>query len=282
MDLDLEALDRAIPTPRALARTYRHRSYDDPWGVVVDYRRVMDARERDPDAGSAALATRLDLPRSRIRPWVDDGARPAPVAAIHTAAGRGWFVDDISLAATEGTALATLVAWVFAGGSITREFVPRFVLRSSDRYESLARLANAAEYLGIDLTERVRDETRANEYVPATDASVLGRVLHAAGAPVGPKGAQELALPAWIVDGPMNVKRAAAVTYLGERMVPAGVSRVFQHRWASASDAFLGQVGALLVEVCGGSYVVKHEHLRLDVEATRAAERLLGEYTEWP
>lgn len=282
MEPDLGLLERAIPTPAALARTYGHRSYDDPWEAVLDYWRVMEAAEAHSTEGSAALASRLDLPRSRIRPWLDDGSIPPPAAAIRTAHSRGWFVDDLSLPAIEGTALATLVTWVFAGGSITRDFVPQFVLRESDRYESLGRLADAASYLDVDLAERQRMAGRSNEFVPSTDASVFGRVLHAAGAPVGPKPEQELALPDWIVDGPMNVKRAAAVTYLGERMGPAGLSGVLQHRWPSASEWFLHQVGELLVDVCGGSFTVKHDHLRLDIEATRTANGLLQEYTEWP
>lgn len=282
MDIELAILKGSIPQPRALARTYSHRSYDDPWEVVTDYVSVMEAKDRHPDKGSAAIATLLDLPRSRIRPWLDTDAEPAPVSAIRTAYDRGWFVDDFSLPATEGTALATFVMWIFAGGSITKDFVPQFVLRSSDRYESLGRLADAATYLGIELHERQRVESRANEYVPSTDASVFGRVLHAAGAPVGPKSSQQLELPEWIIDGPRNVQRAAAVTYIGERMGPAGLSGVLQHRWESASEAFLHQVGQLLVDICGGSYVVKHDHLRLDVEATRSAETLLTRYSEWP
>lgn len=282
MDIDLAVLERSVPTPKALARTYDHRSYDDSWEVVKDYERVMDTRDRHPGKGSAALSTMLELPRSRIRPWLDSDAKPAPVAAIETAASRGWFVDDYSLPATEGTALATFVMWIFAGGSINRDFVPQFVLRSSARFESLGRLADAADYLDIELIERHRGDGRANEYVPSIETSLFGRVLHAAGAPVGSKATQHLDVPEWIRDGPLNVQRAAAVTYMGERMGPAGLSGVLQHRWERASEAFLEKVGELLVEVCGGSYVVKHDHLRLDVEATRSAKRLLSEYSEWP
>lgn len=283
MEIDLAILEGAIPTPRALARTYGHRSYDDPWEVVTDYARVMEAKERYPKKGSAALSTLLDLPRSRIRPWLDSDAAPAPVTAVRIAYDCGWFVDDeFSLPATEGTALATFVMWIFAGGSITQEFVPQFVLRSSDRYESLGRLADAAAYVDLELTERQRGDSRPNEYVPATNASIFGRVLHAAGAPVGPKTSQSLELPEWIADGPRNVQRAAAVTYIGERMTPAGLSGVLQHRWESASEDFLEEVGELLVAVCGGEYIVKHDHLRLDIEATKSAERLLAEYGQWP
>lgn len=281
MEPDLAVLKRALPDPQALARTYPARSYDDPWEAVTDYWRVMETASTHPELGSGAIATRLDLPRSRIRPWLD-GARPDPVDAILTAHERGWFIDDFSLPATEGTALATFVTWVFTGGSISLEYRPQFVLRASDRTESHDRLTDAAEFLGVELREIERLPGRSNEFVPTVDAATFGRLLAAAGAPVGEKATLSLRLPEWIVDGPMNVKRAAAVTYVGERMSPAGVSNVFQNRWDGASDRFLDQVGQLLVDVFGGEYVVKHSHLRLDIEASTEARRVLEEYTRWP
>jgi len=42
-----------------------------------------------PELGSSALATRLKLPRSRIRPWLE-GSVPDPVRAIERATAYGW------------------------------------------------------------------------------------------------------------------------------------------------------------------------------------------------
>lgn len=281
MATDLALLEGATPPPAALARTYASRSYDDPWRAVVDYHRVIDAARADETLGSTALARRFDLPRSRVRAWLE-GSKPAPVAAIETADARGWFVDDFSLPATEGTALATFVMWAVVGGSISHEYRPQFVLRASDREHSQTRLEDAAAFLGIDLVEVERLEGRSNEFVPREDAAVFGRLLAAAGAPVGPVSEASLALPWWIANGPRNVKRAAAVTYAGERLSPAGLSGVLQHRWPAAPTTFLQTVGALLVDVFGGSYTVENDHLRLDIEATRSARRVLAEYTRWP
>ena len=82
-------------TPKDLARTYRSRSYADPWELVEDYWRVLESAARRPELGSQALASRLDLPRSRIRPWIRKPnadrkpARPDPVRAIQVAEGHG-------------------------------------------------------------------------------------------------------------------------------------------------------------------------------------------------
>ena len=53
---------------QALARTYDHPSYEDPWGVIEDYKRVQEYHAEHPDVGSHAVAQALDLPRGRIRP----------------------------------------------------------------------------------------------------------------------------------------------------------------------------------------------------------------------
>lgn len=67
-----------------LARTCTHPSYDDPYDAVLDYQRVQTIAADNPDKGAAAIATIVELPRSRIRPWLD-GGMPDPVRAIATA-----------------------------------------------------------------------------------------------------------------------------------------------------------------------------------------------------
>jgi hypothetical protein len=76
-------------TEEALARTYSHPSYADPYEVVEDYRRVAEYRLSHPDAGSTAVARALELPRSRVRPWLD-GSAPDPVHAVQDAQRNGW------------------------------------------------------------------------------------------------------------------------------------------------------------------------------------------------
>lgn len=73
-------LDSQLITPKRLARTYDGGYYDDAWTVVEQYRQVMAYSSRHPNMGSGAIASRLNLPRPRVRPWLD-GAVPDPVRA---------------------------------------------------------------------------------------------------------------------------------------------------------------------------------------------------------
>ncbi len=93
----------ATPSPDAVARTYSHPSYDDP---VEDYRRVLEYAAENPTSGSQAIATALDLPRGRIRPWLEDGAMPDAARAIQVADTSGWFVRDLVATTREYTDLA--------------------------------------------------------------------------------------------------------------------------------------------------------------------------------
>lgn len=267
--------DAAIPDPRAVARTYDPSNYSDPWDLVTDYYHVKQEAARRPELGTAALATELDMPRGRIRPWLKDDVTPDPVRALQTAQARDWFLEEDDLETSRGTGLAILVTWVIAGGSINRMFVPYLVCDGEDRHRSLGRLYHAGQSLGIVFRRNDRSDARADEYVPSRDPSALGRVLHAVGAPVGAKTEQRLALPDWIVSGPANVTGAAAATYIAERMTRSGNARVYQHRAETRSDTFLEQIGGLLTEVLGGAYTVRNDYLRLDTTASRNADQLL-------
>jgi len=60
-------------------------------------------------------------PPSRVRPWLD-GGMPDPVRAIQTTEEHGWLGWDAASLSTR--ALNCLVAWIFAGGSTTRQYAP--------------------------------------------------------------------------------------------------------------------------------------------------------------
>jgi hypothetical protein len=62
---------------QVLARTYG--GDRDGWERVTEYQRVLEYTGKHPDKGSSAVASAVGLPRGRIRPWIDDGARPDPV-----------------------------------------------------------------------------------------------------------------------------------------------------------------------------------------------------------
>ncbi len=75
---------------RALARTYDGGAYEDGWAAVLDYQAVMRYASEHPTKGSYAVSSALEIPRSRIRPWIDGDSRPDAVRALEAAEKYGW------------------------------------------------------------------------------------------------------------------------------------------------------------------------------------------------
>lgn len=111
-------------------------------------------------------------------------------------------------------ALTVTVAWMFSGGSINKGFVPAFAVEKRTHW-----LANELlKQLGTGATERHGDDDgRATEVIPATDASVLGRLLVALGAPLGEKANADLHLPSWLAGAPEEFRLAFARMYVTNR-----------------------------------------------------------------
>ncbi|MFC7115836.1 hypothetical protein ACFQH2_13995 [Natronoarchaeum sp. GCM10025703] len=103
-------------TPKSLARTYNVQNRADPWDAVEDYQEYLDVAARHPDSGSSALASKLEMPRGRIRAW-ENGAKPDPARAVEVAEQRGWFEGVDS---DEFAALNQLVAWILSGARSPR------------------------------------------------------------------------------------------------------------------------------------------------------------------
>lgn len=262
-----------IPDSKTLARTYEHPSYQDPWDVVLDYQRVQEATAEHPEKGSHALSSIVELPRSRIRPWIE-GSKPDVVRAVETAEERGWFVRDLS--SLQGHALAGLVAWIFSGGSISDTYyVPHFTLNEQQPTQSERDLSALAERFNLELQVNERESGRATEFVPATDRSVLGRVLAAAGAPVGGKADQrDLQLPAWLKDDPTGVQRTFVAVYAKNRGNRAGEGEVFQISEQRPTQ-YLEELAELVESVAGtGTVRASKGHLHADRTATEVLEQL--------
>lgn len=161
---------------RRLARSYSPASYDDGWHSVLDYRRVMDYRADHPNAGSTEIARECDLPRSRIRPWLN-GSAPDAVRGIQTAEERGLL--DIETGSLQESAAAALVGWCCRHGSLTTDWTPRFVVSGGLEADALHDLGDV---LGIRF-RRAEVGSRVPEFEPREDARVIGRWLHALGVP---------------------------------------------------------------------------------------------------
>ncbi|WP_455448232.1 hypothetical protein [Natrinema thermotolerans] len=245
-----------------LAQTYDGGNYTDAWSAVTGYREVMDYAAEHPDAGSQAIATALDLPRSRVRPWLE-GSAPAPVQGIETARDYGW------LEATYGdpafTALNTLVSDIFSGGSITTEtYTPSFAL--NHRGEE-SHVIDALELAGLEYQVVDRDG-RADEARPTTDASVLGRVLATLGAPVGPKADQRLSLPAYLEDAPASVREQFVFSYLENRAVEHAEKATLTVR-EDRNCEYLEELAALIDDVAGGGVDLRERGIVVSADAAR-------------
>jgi hypothetical protein len=196
---------------RVLARTYGNER--DGWERVEEYRRVREYVDSRPGVNSATVASALDLPRSRIRSWVDGAGRPDPVRAIQLAAERGWLDAEPGDPVFE--ALVVCHAWVYAGGSIAAEnYRPSFAVNGDDPETTLLACLEA---LDLDY-RRYRDDVdrRATEIVPADHGVVLGRYLAGVlDAPTGPKDSETaMGLPGWLSGAPYETRRRWARTYV--------------------------------------------------------------------
>lgn len=81
---------------RRLANTYADRGGQTGWERVEDYREIRRYCAQNPNDGSQAVATAMDMKRGRIRGWVDATSRPEPAHAIEVADQHGWLDYELS------------------------------------------------------------------------------------------------------------------------------------------------------------------------------------------
>lgn len=236
---------------RALAATYDVRSDATAWEVVEQYRAVSEYTNGHPDAGPGSVASALELPRSRIRNWITGDARPHPVRGIETAERYGWL--DLEWAARPLGDLAVAVAWIFAAGSINRQWVPQFTVSP----DSEAIVQTLLDRLGPGATtHHDQDDSRTTELRPAADATVLGRLLHALGAPQGAKHAdRDLSLPPWLGDAPPVIRVAIARAFIANRGTVRDDSSYALHLKSERKPAFYDALETFLWDVAGGGVV---------------------------
>lgn len=199
---------------RELADTYRGGRQVDPWERVEDYRLYLDYAAEHPNRGSSAAASALELPRGRVRAWMN-GSKPDPVRAVEIAERNDWLDLDWENEVFAG--LNILLAWIFSGGSIDRKrFVPMIAVAPDVRLcaERALRVVGA-EQIAVN---RADEKNRATELKPKQHASVLGRYLTVLGAPTGEKSERRsLSLPAYLDHAPWKVRRDFARVYVRNR-----------------------------------------------------------------
>ncbi|SET50782.1 hypothetical protein SAMN04488694_107176 [Natrinema hispanicum] len=214
---------------------------------------------------SHAVATATDTPRPRIRTWIDRGGEPDCVRGLETAREYGWLEADYDN--PEFTALNTLVANVFSGGSITAtNYQPSFAL--NHRGEE-SHVIDAIELAGVDYQVVDGREGRADEARPTEDASVLGRVLAVLGAPVGPKTDTRLSLPDYLEGAPDDVRETFVYSYLENRAIEHDGKATLTVREDRNRD-YLESLAALIDDVAGGGVRFSERDIVVSADATRA------------
>ncbi len=232
-----------LPPVDAIAATYNTPGYADPMDAVADfeqYRREWGSSE----LGSSAVATRMELPRGRIRSW-QDGAKPDVVRGIETAREHGWL--ECAVDSETFRALNRLVAAVYSGGSISADtFVPAFSA-PDDLVES--QLQDDLETIGAGYQVALSNSGNVEELRPATSRSVLGRVLVALGAPAGEKTTLDR-LPAYLYgdSSTSDIRSDFVRVYVANRAV-SRENRDFLQIREERSDRYLDSVAALIRDV---------------------------------
>lgn len=239
----------------------------DPVELVEQYHRVLDFSAENPSLGSQAIATRLDLPRERIRTWIreDNSSIPDCVRGLQTAEERGWVRVMPDSDIFKG--LNVLVVTILSGGSISADtWDPRFAI---DGVDSLDRAVTALRWVDIEF-EMIRktDRERATEIRLKDDGRILGRVLGTLGAPVGSKASQDLSLPSYLAHVSPEHRRAFARSYVGNRgfhHTDKGILTFKEER----SEAYLEQLADLLADVTQARVSRNGNNVVLSKDATR-------------
>lgn len=254
--------------PKAFVRTYASRSYADPWEAIEDYQRVLEFAAEHPNLGSSAVANRLDLPRGRIRQWMD-GSRPDCLRGLQVAEERGWIGVEPDGDTFRG--LNALVAWVYSGGSISTPWCAPYLAVRHARDRQL--VERAADLAGVTVDEtRSGGDGRARELKPVEHASVLGRVMVCLGAPRGEKNERSgVRLPGYLEaeEVPERVSREFVQVYVHNRGQRRADSDVIHFR-EDRSTGYLRSLAGLIERLAGESVTVSEKNIILSAPAARA------------
>lgn len=231
---------------RELARTYNPPGYNDPWDAIKDYNRVIAYHADHPNKGSQAVSSAVNLPRSRIRPWLEDGSQPDCYRGLQTAVINDWFIEDWSH--ERAKAINCLAAWLLSSGSIDDRWVPKFVT-DDDRGEinALQQYARSLD-VGLELT-RPDDESRPMEWEPTADATILGRVLHTWTGVRGDKASELVRFPEYLQFAPHHIVKHFVRIYIRQRGVHRTDTGEFIQIAVDRTDAFREALAACLGRV---------------------------------
>lgn len=200
--------------PHEFIRTYSPPTYEDPVDAVEDYERVKEYTAAHPQKKSHAVSNSIDLPRERIRSWVDGDGMPDCYRGLQTALSNDWIVEEWNNETAE--ALNCLAAWILSSGSINDRWEPTFTTDEND--EEIAALRSYATAAGVRIKRtREPDDDRPPEWKPTKDAAVLGRVLYTLSQVKGDKSREDVDFPEYLNEAPDHIVQAFAQVYVQQR-----------------------------------------------------------------
>jgi len=263
-------------SPEALARTYNPPTERDPWEQVQLYRQT----QRYPDGwGAARVATAINadedqpfegLSRGNLRAWVEEDGMPDAARAVAVADELGWTAEEWT---PTTRAVADLVGGIYACGSIDRTgWVPGW---SPDSTVGSQTIEAALERIGVGVRRVEREpkadgDDRADERRPQQHGSILGRALHAAGAPVGDKTAATVTgLPDWLDTAPPSVRGSFAELLVRERAIVFD-GKATRRIQSSRPASYYQEVASLIEDVTGESVTASHSGVTISADAVRA------------
>jgi hypothetical protein len=172
------------PTERAVMMAYRR-------GESPSGKRYLDAYHAataDDGADRQVIAEEYGLSPVTVYNW-QHGTTPDLLTAVEEIQDQGWMTPALPEPACTLTAFA---AWISAFGTLRKTSYPVFRVRSEAQRAWFQTLADRAD---LSFTPRLEDSDRTTELHVTSNASRLGRVLHAIGVPKANQGFAQLALP---------------------------------------------------------------------------------------
>ena len=193
-----------LPTERAVASTFRRSKSLGGYRYHELYQTACEL-----DGSRATVASELGLPESTIQSW-RRGSKPYVTNAIEQAIEREWLMCTPD--SETAFSLTALLAWLLMRGSLRETYYPVFGATTSGQQE---RFHSIAETLEVEYnTVRPDKPEWPTELRPATDGSILGRILYSLGAPRRTEAQETALIPPYVRHYREHARRFVAICCL--------------------------------------------------------------------
>lgn len=224
----------------------------------------MEYASKHPDHGRIRVGKAVDIPPSRVRAWIN-GSKPNAVRGVETAREHGWL--DTTLHDAIGDAIAVLAAGIYTCGSIdSGRLVPAWNPSTQIASQLITHALGTVETGG-----KLRHDdttTRTTEIIPATDASIFGRVLVSLGVPHGDFTMVE-SLPDWVEQASNATRQTLALLWVCERATVHENKDTLVIQGQSRGEFYQQAVATLIREIVGGPVNVTGQNVVISAAAAR-------------